>query len=110
MSERSRLRSELDDHEKEALQRFLEALRELPPEMQAQVIEERVSRGMDGGIIVSLTVEGAEPNLSLALSAERKAEQLYKQTGCRFQLAQRAVGDPTDLFYVWSGGTWKPVP
>ncbi len=110
MSERSRLRSELDDHEKEALQHFLESIREMPPEMQPQVVEERMSRGMDGGIIVFLTVQGAEPNLSLALLAERKAEQSYKQTGCRFQLAQRAVGDPTALFYVWSGGAWKPVP
>jgi hypothetical protein len=100
----------LDDHEKEALRHFLEAIRELPPELQPQEIEERVSRGMDGAIIVSLTVQGAEPNLSLALLIAQKAEQLYKQTGCRFQLAQRAVGDPTALFYIWSGGTWKPVP
>jgi hypothetical protein len=93
------------------LQHFIASLQSLPAELRPQTIEEeRVSRGMDGGIIVPVTVLGAEPNLSLALLMAQKAEQLYRQTSYRLHLAQRAVGDPTGLAYVWGQGTWRPLP
>lgn len=37
---------------------------------------------------------------------EDKAEQLYKQSGCRFDFVQLLEGDPEGRSYIWAEGAW----
>ena len=98
-----------DDHERRALRTFLHLLEDECFEPKPVVEEDRVFRGPDGQIIVPVTVQTAEPSVSLALLMEHKADHLYKQTGCRFVLAQRPAKDPTHRLYVWTGSVWQAL-
>lgn len=99
----------LDEHERRALTEFLRMLEEESCEPPLVAEEGRVFRGPDGQIIVPVTLQTAEPSVSLALMMEHKADHLYKQTGCRFVLAQRPAKDPTQRLYVWTGSVWQAL-
>ncbi len=100
----------LDRLENEALHHLLRLIDEAssPPRPRADVT--RLSRGMDGHVIVPFAVDADEPSLPLALLAARKAEQVHKQTGCRFIVAQQPSRDPEQRTYVWGEGRWETVP
>ena len=99
----------LDEHERRALMEFLRMLEEESFEPPLVAEEDRVFRGPDGQIIVPATVRAQELSVSAALLMGHKADHLYKQTGCRFVLAQRPAKDPTQRLYVWTGEGWKSV-
>lgn len=100
----------LDEHERLALGRFLRLLAEEPFEPRPKVEEDRILRGPDGQIIIPVALNADGPSLSLAMLMAEKAEHLYKQTGCRFVLAQRPEKDPQKRMYLWSEGAWQSVP
>lgn len=110
MSHNHRLRAELDEHELAALQRFIVAIHEEPFASSPRVDVTQVFRGSEGQIFVPVTVSGESPDPHLALLMSHKAEQLYKQSSCRFVLLQRIEGDPQRQSYVWDGAAWKTVP
>ena len=81
----------LDQMENEALHHLLRLIDEVstPPRPQADMT--RLSRGKDGHVTVPFVVDAAEPSLSWALLAAHKAEQVHKQTGCRFIVLLRVA-------------------
>ena len=110
MDPNQRLRAELDAHELAALQRFMVAIHEEPHPSNPKIDLSQVFRGLEGQIFVPVTVSGATPDAHLAMLIEHKAEQLYKQSGCRFVLVQRLGTDPQRQKYVWAEGSWQTVP
>jgi hypothetical protein len=110
MDHNNRLRTELDQHELAALQRFVVAMQEEPHPSNPRVEMERVFRGLEGQIYVPVTVAGAKPDAHLALLMGHKDEQLYKQSGCRFVLLQQLEADPERRNYAWADGVWQAVP
>ena len=110
MNQNHRLRAELDQHELAALQRFIVAVHEEPYPSNPRVEVGQVFRGLEGQIFVPVTVAGAEPDMHLAMLLGHKAEQLYKQSGCRFVLVQQLETDPERRSYVWGEGDWQTVP
>ena len=100
----------LDEHERLAVGRFLRLLAEEPFEPRPRVEEDRMLRGPDGQIIISVALDADAPSPSLAMLMAEKAEHLYKQTGCRLVLAQRPEKDPRRRMYLWSGGAWQTLP
>lgn len=110
MNHNNRLRAELDAHELAALQRFLVAIHEEPSPSNPKIDVGRVFRGVEGQIFVPATVSGKSPDVHLAMLMGHKAEQLYKQSGCRFVLVQRLESDPERRGYVWAEGAWQTVP
>jgi len=99
----------LDEHERRALARFLHLLEEGAADLQPQADAARAFRGPDGHIVVPVRVSGREPNMGIALLMAQKAEQVYKQTGSRFVLAQHPIQDLSNRLYIWTGEAWKPV-
>jgi hypothetical protein len=99
----------LDEHERSALSQFLRLLAEEQFDPRPQVEEGHIVRGPEGQIIVPVTLNAAEPSLSLGLLMAQKAEHLYKQTGCRLVLTQRPQKDPTGRSYVWAAGSWRSL-
>ena len=99
----------LDEHERRALTEFLRMLEEESFESPLVAEEGRVFRGPDGQIIVPATVRAQELSVSAALLMEHKADHLYKQTGCRFVLAQRPAKDPAQRLYIWTGSVWQAL-
>jgi hypothetical protein len=110
MNHHNRLRAELDAHELASLQRFMVALHEEVRESNPRVEMTRIFRGTDGQIFVPVAVSGTTPDAHLAMLMEHKAEQLYKQSGCRFVLLQQLEADPQLHHYFWSEGSWQTVP
>ena len=110
MNHNNRLRAELDAHELASLQRFVVALHEEAHPSKPRVDMTRVFRGTEGQIFVPVTVSGPSPDAHLAMLMEHKAEQLYKQSGCRFILLQRLEADPQRHHYIWAEGSWQTVP
>jgi hypothetical protein len=55
-------------------------------------------------------VSGKSLDVHLAMLMEHKAEQLYKQSGCRFVLLQQLETDPKRRSFVWGDGIWQTVP
>lgn len=110
MNHNDRLRADLDAHELAALQRFIMSLHEEPHPSNPKVDMPRIYRGLEGQIFVPVTVSGTTPDAHLAMLMGHKAEQLYKQSGCRFVLVQRLEGDPEGRSYVWGEGRWQTVP
>jgi len=110
MDHNHQLRAELDAHELASLQRFMVAIHEEPHPSNPKVEVTRVFRGLEGQIFVPVMVSGEGPDAHLAMLMEHKAEQLYKQSGCRFVLLQRLEADPQRRSYVWAEGTWRTVP
>ncbi len=110
MSHNHRLRAELDQHELAALQRFMVAIHEEPHPSNPKIDMSQVFRGLEGQIFVPVTVSGETPDAHLAMLMAHKAEQLYKQSGCRFVLTQRLEGDPQQHSYVWAENAWRTVP
>jgi hypothetical protein len=110
MDHNNRLRAELDQHELAALQRYMVAIHEEPHPSNPKIDVSQVFRGLEGQIFVPVTVFGTDPDAHLAMLMDHKAEQLYKQSGCRFVLLQRLDADPQRHSYVWAEGTWATVP
>lgn len=100
---------DLDERERAALQQFIRYLQEERFDGVPTVDEGSVVRQMDGQILVPVSLATQEPNLHLALLMARKADHVYKQTGCRFLLAQRPLQDPKQSRYVWADGAWQAV-
>lgn len=110
MNDNHQLRAELDAHELASLQRFMVAIHEEPHPSNPKVEVTRVFRGLEGQIFVPVMVSGKGPDAHLAMLMEHKAEQLYKQSGCRFVLLQRLEADSQRRSYVWTEGAWQTVP
>jgi hypothetical protein len=110
MNHTRRLQAELDSHERASLQRFIAVIREASLPADPEIDMSHIFRGLEGQIFVPVTVSGKNPDAHLAMLMEHKAEQLYKQSGCRFVLVQRLESDPERQSYVWAEGTWRPVP
>ena len=99
----------LDEHERRALSQFLRLLEEESFDPSPQVEETRILRGPEGQIVVPVVLDADERSLSLALLTAHKSEQVYKQTGCRFVLAQRLRKEPEGEYYIWAGDGWQPL-
>ena len=100
----------LDDHELLALDQFIHLLEQERFESQPKPDRMCVSRGPEGQLIVPVTLPADKPDHHLAMLMARKADQLYKQTGCRFILAQKPDQDPKHGSYVWADGAWRSLP
>ncbi|HET9961175.1 MAG TPA: hypothetical protein VFQ34_02460, partial [Nitrospiraceae bacterium] len=104
------VRADLDESERLALRHFVRLFDESRTD-ERQVLElGGLSRSEDGHILVPVMLPGAHPDLGLAMLMERKSEQVYKQTGCRFQLMQRPAKDPSGQALVWRDGEWRTLP
>ncbi|MBM4121244.1 MAG: hypothetical protein FJ249_01450 [Nitrospira sp.] len=99
----------LDEHERLALDQFLGLMEEASFEPRPQVDQRRIFRSPDGQIIVPVTLSAQEPSLHMAMLMAKKAEQLCKQSGCRFVLAQRPEKDPKGRTYVWADEAWQTL-
>lgn len=104
------LRADLDTHELAALQRFMAAVHEEPHLSNPKIDGSRVFRGLEGQVFVPVTVSGLTPDAHLAMLMGHKAEQIYKQSGCRFVLMQQLESDPERRKYVWADNAWQTVP
>jgi hypothetical protein len=100
----------LDEHEQQALDQFVTALEHERFESHPMVDRSHLSRGAEGQIVVPVAVPSDKPDLHLAMLMIRKAEQLYKQTGCRFVLAQKPAQDPRRGAYIWADSAWRALP
>jgi hypothetical protein len=100
----------LDEQERQALEQFVSALEHEQFDAPPTVDRPRLSRGTDGRIIVPVTLPSDTPDLHMAMLMAHKAEQLYKQTGCRFVLAQKPARDAQGRTYVWAEGAWQNLP
>lgn len=100
----------LDEQEQQALGRFVRLLEQERFEPKPAAELQRVSRGTEGQIVVPVAVPSDKPDLHIAMLMARKAAQLYKQTGCRFVLAQKPAQDPNGNTYVWADGGWRSLP
>jgi hypothetical protein len=110
MGHNHRLRAELDHQELAALQRFVMAVQEGPHLHKPKVEFDQVSRGPKGQIFVPVLLSGQTPNPDLAIRMGHEAEDLYKQSGCRFVLVQQLETDPERQSFVWGDGIWQNVP
>jgi hypothetical protein len=110
MNQTHRLPAELDAHELASLQRFIAAIREESQPGNPTIDVCHIFRGLEGQIYVPVTVSGKNPHVHVAMLMEHKAEQLYKQSGCRFVVAHRLQDDPQRQSYVWAEGAWRTVP
>jgi hypothetical protein len=110
MNHNHRLRAELDQHELAALQRFIVAVQEEQHPSKPRVEMGRIFRGLAGQVFVPVKISGSHPDLHLAMAMGHRAEQLYKQTGCRFILVQQLESDKEQRSYVWGEGNWQPLP
>lgn len=99
----------LDEHERRALGAFLHVLEEERFEPRPQVQEAHILRSPEGQIIVPVVLDADELSVSLALLMAHKAEHLYRQTGCRFVLAQRLKKAEGEQYSIWADGGWKPL-
>ncbi len=99
----------LDAREEQTLARFLTLLKEEQFGHEAKPDRSRITRGPEGQIIVPVALDAATPSLSMSLLMGQKAEHLYKQTTCRFVLAQRPEKDPQGQTYVWDGTAWRSL-
>ena len=99
----------LDVREEQALARFMTLLQKEQFGLEAKPDRSRIARGPEGQIIVPVLVGAATPSVSMALLMGQKAEHLYKQTTCRFVLAQRPEKDPQGRTYVWDGKDWRSL-
>jgi hypothetical protein len=100
----------LDDLEAVALNEFVRIVEALPVFPQPVVAADKIHRLPEGTIVVPVAIQGAKPSLSLALLVGHKAEHLYKQTTCRFILAQCPEKDPQHRVYLWTGEGWQTPP
>lgn len=99
----------LDAREEQALARFIALLQEEQFGVEAKPDRSRLTRGPEGQIILPVLVGAATPSLSMSLLMGQKAEHLYKQTTCRFVLAQRPEKDPQGRTYVWDATAWRSL-
>lgn len=100
----------LDEHERQALDQFVSSLEHERFESRPAVDRPHLSRGTEGQIVVPVAVPSDKPDLHMAMLMARKADQLYKQTGCRFVLAQKPAQDPKHGAYIWADGGWRSLP
>lgn len=99
----------LDAREEQALGRFLAMLQDERFALAPKPDRNRIARGPEGQIIVPVLVGAVTPSVSMALLMGQKAEHLYKQTTCRFVLAQRPEKDSHGRTYVWDGKDWRSL-
>ncbi len=109
-SQRAQGTMELDDLERAALDRLAQLMREEKNGPAPMIDEARVFRRLNGEIIVPVMIHASQPDLHLALLMARKAEQVYRQTGCRFVPVQRPDQDPEQATYLWTEGGWQTLP
>ncbi len=102
--------TKLDDSERLALRHFAQLFKEARTDGRQELDLRRLSRSAEGHILVPVTLPGRDPDFSLAMLMEHKAEQVYKQTGCRFLLVQRPTKHPSRHALVWTDGAWRVVP
>lgn len=100
---------DLDPHEQIALDHFLRLFEQERFEHNPQIDRARIVRGKEGQILLPVTVSGTAPDLHLAMLMSHKADQIYKQTGCRFVLVQRPAQAPTPYFYAWVDEAWRSM-
>ncbi len=101
---------DLDDIERVVLDRLAQLIREAQNGTAPMIDEPRMFRRLNGEIVVPVIIRAARPDVHLALLMAHKAEQLYRQTGCRFVPAQRPDQDPEQATYVWIDGGWQTLP
>ena len=104
------MKTELDAEERLALGLFIRHLEAEAQHVPLAVHSDIVRRGTDGQIIVPVTIRDRQPSAALAMLIGHKAEQLYKQTACRFLLAQQPELDPERGTYVWTDAGWTVLP
>ena len=101
---------ELDEAEQAALPEFLYIFDEQHFDPKPTVLTNRIHRSSDGQIIIPVAVQGESPSFTMALLMGHKADQIYKQTTCRFVLGQCPIQDPKCQTYVWTGKEWMTAP
>lgn len=101
---------ELDDLERAALDRFAQLITEEKNGMALSIDEVHVFRRLNGEIVVPVLIQAVQPDMHFALFMVRKAEQLYRRTGCRLVPAQRPAQDPQKATYIWADGGWQTLP
>lgn len=101
---------DLDDIEQAALDRLAQLIKEEKNGTAPIIDKPRVFRRLNGEIVVPVIIRAVQPDMHFALLMAHKAEQLYRQTGCRFVPAQRPVQDPKQGTYVWADGGWQTLP
>ena len=101
------MKPELDAQERLAFGQFLRCLEAESEHVKLVVNADTFRRGTDGQIIVPVTIRDSQPSAALAMLIRHKADQLYKQTACRFLLAQQPELDPKRQTYVWVDSWWK---
>ena len=99
----------LDEQERQALDQFVAMLERERFDAPSAVDRSGLARGPEGQIVVPVTIQAERPDPHMAMLMARKAEQLYKQTGCRFILAQKPARDPQGRAYVWADGAWQSI-
>lgn len=97
---------ELDDTERWALHELLHLMEEESFSPNPRVDENQVHRTPEGQIVVPIQLEGDHPSAHLGMLMTHKAEQISKQTACRFLLTQRPLKDPEGRIYVWTEHGW----
>ena len=100
---------ELDEAEHSALPEFMYIFDEQHFEPKPTVLTSRIHRTSDGQIIIPVSVQGESPSFTMALLMGHKANQIYKQTACRFVLGQCPENDPKQQTYVWTGKQWATL-
>lgn len=101
---------ELDELEQSALEEFLHILEVQHFEPKPTVLTGRIHRASDDQSIVPISVTGESPSHHIALLMDHKAQQIYKQTACRFVLGQCPEKDPNPKIYVWTENQWSTLP
>lgn len=94
----------LDEQERLALEHFLKLLKEEQFSHHPVVERQCLARRFEGQILVRVTVKGTRPDLHMAMLTAHKAEQIYKQTGCRFLLLQKPDSYPDRRPFMWADG------
>ena len=100
------MKTELEAQEHLAFGLFVQYLETETKNGPVVVNSDDVRRGMDGLIIVPVKIQDRQPSATLAMHIGHKAEQLYKQTACRFLLAQQPAFDPERRTYIWTETGW----
>lgn len=99
----------LDEQEGRALTQFMKVLEDEHFESHPSVETSGLARGAEGQILVPVVIDADEPSAHLAMLMAHKAEQLYRQTGCRFVVLQRLRQDPEQRRYLWTKTGWTTI-
>lgn len=100
---------ELDETERWALNELLHLMEEESFRPKPRVDENQVHRTPEGQIVVPMLLDAEHPSAHLGMLMTHKAEQISKQTACRFLLTQRPLKDPEGGTYVWTEQGWHSL-